>query len=154
MGDASWLMAHASRLVAQGSWPRKIWHWVSQARALAPNCSWPRGMSLEPRALRHEPWTLGHEPLTVNTRLFDEIFNSKFQNFQYHDRIWGVPNFKFSEVSNCQGFNSFKIKESQRFKTAKPNFKNLRTHEFRNLRCLIRTSRRIKFVSNDFDSRF
>ena len=94
-----WLKAH-------GSWPRTIWRWVPQARALAPNFSWPWAMSLEPRGMSHEPWAMSHEPLTTNNRLINDFVNSNFQSFQIPKfESFKVSKFRSSKISRFRSFN-------------------------------------------------
>ena len=67
MAHGSWLkahahgsriMAHASKLVAQGSWPRKIWRGVPQGPGPARHVF--LAMSHEPCGMRHEPRIIIH----------------------------------------------------------------------------------------------
>ena len=77
-------MAQGSCLKARGQ--EKIWRWVPQARAqrqIFPGH--------EPWAASLEAWAMSHEPLTTDNRLKNELFNSKFQNFKYHDPSGRYP---------------------------------------------------------------
>ena len=95
MVHGSWLKAHASGLVAQGSWPRKSWRWDAQARALAPKCSWPWAMSFESRALRHEPWTMSNRIIPFKFSNFQDSKISQFKNnhCQVPKNIFWTTNF-------------------------------------------------------------
>ena len=120
-------MVHGSWLNAHGSWPRKIWRWVSQARALAPiflgHEPWalrPRALNHEPWALSHEPWTMSPEPPTINNRLINELLNSKVSKFQQF-RKSEVPRFQDSKIARFQGSQISSLHDSEVSKFRKSN---------------------------------
>ena len=131
---AQWLNAHGSCPKARGSrlMAKKNLRWVSQARALAPHCSWLWAMTHEPPAtslvawaMSHEPWATNHQPLIIDALRNYSVRSfkvSKFSSFK-------VSKSQSSKVSRLQ---SFEIPHFPKFKFSK----FLGAHSFQYFRCL------------------